>query len=103
MDVKNISTVEVSDIYANQNVVLSDADIKQITSTLMNLDTTDVITSNMDDEKPLYSIYISNNGYYPGPPIVVFEHRLEYQGKVVELSNEESQMLEKLLEEQFND
>ncbi|MDN4607228.1 hypothetical protein [Sporosarcina highlanderae] len=101
MDSKNISTVEVYDIHANESAWLSDTDIEQITSILLKLDTVDVITI-INNEKPLYLIYISNIGYSPGPPIAVFKHRLEYQGESIQLSYEESLMIVKLLEKQFD-
>ncbi|MCG3088746.1 hypothetical protein [Sporosarcina cyprini] len=101
---KNIESIELLEYETNNQTLTVDKDfIKEFSSALENLKSDNITTSNDISEKPLYVIYISNVGYYPGGGIGIYSHHIEYKGKTQTITLEESSTLIKLIEDEIHE
>ena len=101
---KNIESIAVDEYKTNQHILTnSDKFIKQISSTLSNLQSDNITTSQSLEEKPLYVIYISTFEFSPGGGIGIYKQHVEYKGKNQTISDEEFSTLIKLLESEIKE
>lgn len=101
---KNIESVGLFEYETNNQTVTDDKEfIKEFSSALENLKSDNITTSIDIGDKPIYIIYISNVGYYPGGGIGIYSHHIEYKGKIQTITFEESSTLIKLIKDEIQE
>ncbi|MFC4408846.1 hypothetical protein ACFOZY_00210 [Chungangia koreensis] len=94
----NIEQLQVHQIALNETRVIEDpVAIKMFATKFKELN--NINESSVDVGKPIYLIYVVNNGRYPHTPISVYRDSLEFHGKRRDMNSEESSSFFKILEE----
>ncbi|WP_342505788.1 hypothetical protein [Sporosarcina sp. FSL K6-2383] len=97
----NIAHIEILDILTNENVVIDDTvGIEKISSFLIKLKSNKTSADEVID-KPLYYIYIINNGKHANNPIGVSKDSIMYKGNKKKMSTEESSFIIQFLDDEI--
>jgi hypothetical protein len=98
----NIESIDILHIHSNDNIVIDDKEgIEKISSFFikLNSDKIDNVDDNIDNDKPIYHIYIVNIGRHANNTIAVYKDSITYNGKKQDMTSEELSSLIQLIDE----